>query len=342
MSRCHVAISGFGQIGRAVAELLAARRARYRERYGVEVRLVGISRSRGARVDREGLRDPLAADAPLDASLTGEAFVSAARPDVLIEAGPTDYLSGGAALGYLRAALAAGAHGIAISKGALVLDYPGLRALADANGVELKISGATSAALPTIDLLDYNAAGCEVRVMEGIFTATTNYVLDRMMAGIAFADALAEAQRAGMAEPDPRFDVEGWDTACKVCILANAGFGARLALDEIAREGIAPIEAGQLARWRADGLVPKLVGRIERRAGGRGAGGGFGAPGHLRGRASLRGDRCGHEGGAHRDRCDGRAGRDRPHQPAGHGRRRAEGFRAPADAGCRRALSRAQ
>ncbi|WP_369063476.1 homoserine dehydrogenase [Burkholderia gladioli] len=270
MSRCHVAISGFGQIGRAVAELLAGRRAHYRERYGVEVRLVGISRSRGARVDREGLRDPLAADAPLDASLTGEAFVSAARPDVLIEAGPTDYLSGGAALGYLRAALAAGAHGIAISKGALVLDYPGLRALADANGVELKISGATSAALPTIDLLDYNAAGCEVRVMEGIFTATTNYVLDRMMAGIAFADALAEAQRAGMAEPDPRFDVEGWDTACKVCILANAGFGARLALDEVAREGIVPIEAGQLARWRADGLVPKLVGRIERRAGGEG------------------------------------------------------------------------
>ncbi|WP_254227254.1 hypothetical protein QZL74_28290 [Burkholderia gladioli pv. alliicola] len=106
--------------------------------------------------------------------------------------------------------------------------------------------------------------------MEGIFTATTNYVLDRMMAGIAFADALAEAQRAGMAEPDPRFDIEGWDTACKVCILANAGFGARLTLDEIAREGIAPIEAGQLARWRADGLVPKLVGRIERRAGGAG------------------------------------------------------------------------
>ncbi|WP_414440920.1 homoserine dehydrogenase [Burkholderia sp. 22PA0106] len=267
MSRCDVVISGFGQIGRAVAGLLAARHARYRERYGVDVRLTGISRSRGGRIDRDGLRDALDADAPLDAALTGEAFVAAARPQVLIEAGPTDYRTGGAGYGYLRAALASGAHGIAISKGALVFDYPGLRALADANGVRLKISGATSAALPTIDLIELNAAGCEVSVMEGIFTATTNYVLDRMMSGVAFADAVAEAQRAGMAEPDPRFDLDGSDTACKICILANAGFGARLALDAIARDGIEHVLPDDLARWRAEGRVPKLVGRIERRDG---------------------------------------------------------------------------
>lgn len=267
MQRCDVVISGFGQIGRAVADLLAARRERYRSRYGVDVRLTGVSRSRGGRVDRAGLAAPLDADAPLDPALIGDAFVAAAQPQVLIEAGPTDYRSGGAGYGYLRAALASGAHGIAISKGALVFDYPGLRALADANGARLKISGATSAALPTIDLIDLNAAGCEVRVMEGIFTATTNYVLSRMMAGVACADAVVEAQRAGMAEPDPRFDLDGSDTACKICILANAGFGARLALDAIAREGIEQVSDADLARWRAEGMVPKLVGRIEHDAG---------------------------------------------------------------------------
>ncbi|WLE61706.1 homoserine dehydrogenase [Burkholderia plantarii] len=271
MSRCNVAISGFGAIGRRVAQLLEARRPRYRERYGVDVRLTGVCRSRGGLVAPDGLpagTDALAADVALDPALTGAAFVAAARPRVLIEAGPTDYRTGGAGLGYLRAALGAGIHGVAISKGALVVDYPGLRALADANGVALKISGATAAALPTIDLLEYNAAGCEVRVMEGIFTATTNYVLDRMTGGAGFAEALADAQRLGMAEPDPGFDVDGSDTACKVCILANAGFGARLALDAIARAGIERVSDEDLARWRAAGLVPKLVGRIERRADG--------------------------------------------------------------------------
>ncbi|MFY4695566.1 homoserine dehydrogenase [Burkholderia glumae] len=271
MSRCDVVISGFGAIGRRVAQALEARRPRYRERYGVDVRLTGISRSRGGLVAPDGLpagADALAADALLDPALSGAALVAAARPHVLIEAGPTDYRTGGAGLGYLRAALGAGAHGIAISKGALLVDYPGLRALADANGVMLKISGATAAALPTIDLLEYNAAGCEVRVMEGIFTATSNYVLDRMMGGAAFDAALADAQRLGMAEPDPRCDVDGSDTACKVCILANAGFGARLALDAVAREGIARVSREDLARWRAAGRVPKLVGRIERQADG--------------------------------------------------------------------------
>jgi homoserine dehydrogenase len=83
-----------------------------------------------------------------------------------------------------------------------------------------------------------------------------------MMDGMSFTAAVAEAQRLGIAEPDPRFDVEGWDTACKVNILANAAFSADLKLQDIPRDGIEHITQADIDRWHAAGLTPKLVGRI--------------------------------------------------------------------------------
>jgi homoserine dehydrogenase len=189
-------------------------------------------------------------------------FIERTNANVLIDAGPTDYATGGPAYGYIRAALTRGVHAIAISKGALIFDLKGLRALAVEKGVALKFSGATAAALPTLDLLEHNLAGCRVLKVEGIFTATTNYVLSRMMVGIALQDAVVEAQHLGMTEPDPRFDLEGWDTACKITLLANAAFATNLNLNQIIREGITELSCSDLDTWKAAGVVPKLVGEI--------------------------------------------------------------------------------
>src|SRR5437764_239174 len=58
--------------------------------------------------------------------------------------------------------------------------------------------------------------------VRGVLNSTTNHVLSAAARGVAFADALAEAQRLGIAEADPRNDLEGWDAAAKASILANA------------------------------------------------------------------------------------------------------------------------
>ncbi|WP_371320052.1 homoserine dehydrogenase [Pseudomonas gingeri] len=268
MKRWNIAITGFGSIGKAVAQILRQREQRYKALYGADVRVVAVCGSRAGLMDHNGLAFDTERALSLQPGLTGEGFIEQAQADVLIEAGPTDYETGGAGYRYIRAALGQGMHAIAISKGALVFDYRGLADLARANGAQLKISGATSAALPTIDLLQYNLAGCQILEVEGIVTATSNFVLSRMMDGAGFSDAVAEAQRLGMAEPDPRFDVEGWDTACKINILANAAFGADLKLQDIPRDGIDQISAADIQRWKAAGVVPKLVGHIDNRASG--------------------------------------------------------------------------
>ncbi|MDP9812589.1 hypothetical protein J2W42_005459 [Rhizobium tibeticum] len=126
----------------------------------------------------------------------------------------------------------------------------------------LKLSGAAAAAVPTIDLVEHSLKGCEVLEVEGILNATTNYLLDAMMTrGIGFDEALREAQIGGFAEADPRNDTEGWDTACKLLILANFGLGADLAMDDLTVEGIQSVSAERIDAWRGQGLVPKLVGR---------------------------------------------------------------------------------
>ena len=105
--------------------------------------------------------------------------------------------------------------------------------------------------------------GCKVLEIEGILNATTNYLLDAMTTrGIGFGAALQEAQHGGFAEADPRNDTEGWDTACKLLILANFGLGADLAMDDVTVEGIQSVSEARISAWRKEGLVPKLVGSL--------------------------------------------------------------------------------
>lgn len=261
MRTVKVAIAGFGGVGRATAHLLLARRARYRQVYRADVRLVAVCGSRSGLCDAAGL-EAGRFDA-LEPGLSGPTFIAEQGPDILIEAGPSDFRTGGPGLAYIQSTLVSGLDCIVISKGALVHSGRQLREAARASGAMLKLSGAAAAALPTLDLLDYSLTGCAVLEIEGILNATTNYLLDAMATrGIGLEAALQEAQNGGFAEADPRNDTEGWDTACKLLLLANFGLGADLTMDDLVVEGIHAVTADSIRAWAGQGLVPKLVGSL--------------------------------------------------------------------------------
>ncbi|MAZ35426.1 MAG: homoserine dehydrogenase [Thalassospira sp.] len=258
----RVAIAGFGGVGRATANLLLARREHYRSVYDTDVRLVAVCGSRSGLLDANGL-DADQFDA-LEPGLSGPDFISTSGADVLIEAGPSDFRTGGPGLAYIHSALSSGRDTIVISKGALVHSGRELRDLAKVSGAILKLSGASAAALPTIDLVEHSLTGCRVLSVEGILNATTNFLLDAMVSkGVGFDAALKEAQKGGFAEADTRNDTEGWDTACKLLLLANFGLGAELVMDDLVVEGIHGVTADRIDAWRAEGLVPKLVGSLD-------------------------------------------------------------------------------
>lgn len=266
----RVALTGCGGIGTRVAGALLERRAHYVRRFGCEVRLVGVCGSRAGAVRDGGLRaEDLAGRGEWSAGLTGTAMLEAALPDVVIDAGPNDYASGGPGLANLEWAVARGAHAIMVSKSALALHGERLLAAAGASGSRVHASGATSAALPAVDFLRQNLAGATVTRVEAALTGTTSLVLDSVTrAGMTLGEAVADAQSRGIAEPDPAFDLDGWDTAAKLTVISGMAFGDWLELDAVPRESVRAVTDGDIRGWREAGAKPALVGVLERSGGG--------------------------------------------------------------------------
>jgi len=105
-------------------------------------------------------------------------------------------------------------------------------------------------------------AGAKILGFEGVLTGTTNYILSRLEQGLSFEEALKDARARGIAETDPSMDIDGWDTACKVLLLANASAGTEFVLDDLEVEGIRAVAAKDLAAARAEGNALKLLGRL--------------------------------------------------------------------------------
>jgi homoserine dehydrogenase len=271
MHHVTIVVTGLGRVGGAFVKLLEEKAESCRIRYGLDLELRAVLRRDGGlySTNRHGLhgladlaREAVRAHSAWNSGLTLQETLAILDPGVLVECTPTDLVTGEPGLGYIRTALQAGWNIAAASKGALVLHYRELFELAAAREVQIKYSGATAAALPTLDTGTYSLAGASIQGIDGILTGTTNHILGRMEEGLAFEDALREAQAKGIAEPDPSLDIDGWDTLCKILLIANAAAGTSLKLADIPRSGIRNVTKADLDRARAEGKSLKLLGRL--------------------------------------------------------------------------------
>src|SRR5438477_12375776 len=100
--------------------------------------------------------------------------------------------------------------------------------------------------------------------VRGILNGTTNYILTRMeTASLTFEKALAEAQRKGYAEKDPTNDVEGFDTAAKIVIIANWVLKKRYSLRDLDIPGITKITPQKLKQAQASNAKVKRIASSE-------------------------------------------------------------------------------
>jgi homoserine dehydrogenase len=102
--------------------------------------------------------------------------------------------------------------------------------------------------------------GDEITQVTGILNGTCNFVLTRMeQERLPFAQALAEAQREGYAEADPSLDINGFDTAVKLAIIANHLNLSRKTVRDVSVTGIGGISPDRLARAAAKGKAVRLL-----------------------------------------------------------------------------------
>ncbi len=129
-------------------------------------------------------------------------------------------------------------------------------------GIEACVAGGT----PVLHAVREGLAGENFNAVYGILNGTTNYILTEMeRRGCSFAEALAEAQEKGYAEPDPTFDVEGFDARYKIAILAMMCFGQAVRVRDIPVEGITRIEQVDFTYARRLDHTLRLVAGARRR-----------------------------------------------------------------------------
>ncbi|MYA95702.1 MAG: homoserine dehydrogenase [Nitrospinae bacterium] len=277
----RVIVCGFGRVGREFARLVHEKSGLLRAAYGLEPSIVGVGELNGSLHSPDGIDVVETADAfereggftshpNLVADWQGLDLVRSASADTLIETTPTDIRTGEPALSHIREALGRGIHVVSANKGPFIRAYRELTALAREKNLNLKISAAAAAALPTIDVAETCLAGAEILKVEGVLNGTTNFILSRMRTnGQSYEEALAEAQALGIAETDPTLDVEGFDTANKLALIANVCMGADLTPDDLERTGIAGISLGEVQGASAEGKIMRLVGVAKRDESGR-------------------------------------------------------------------------
>ncbi|MGA2533713.1 MAG: homoserine dehydrogenase [Candidatus Aminicenantales bacterium] len=269
MKTVPIALTGFGHVSRAFFTLHREKRAEIARRYDLDFEIMAIVKADGCLFSGRPLdagqvlklEGPLFADNPAwrPGMRIQDVFQAAGAGGCLVECTPSNLASGEPGLSYIAAALENGWNVVTASKGALVIAFRKLRSLAGDHGLALRYSGATAAALPTLDIGLVSLAGAAIEGIQGILNGTSNYILTKMADGLSYEEALQEAQRWGIAEPDPSMDVEGWDSAAKLILIANTCLDTEFGLGDVRILGIAGMPADLIKGARAEGKSVKLL-----------------------------------------------------------------------------------
>lgn len=272
METVRIVLSGLGNLGRRFVEIIADKNEEIRIRYDLDLLIVGAADSRGIAYDQTGL-DPneilRVKDEAGSISLyprVGQSGVSAlelvrtTEADLLCEATPVNLRDGGEpGLSCIKAAIVRGMHVVTPNKGPIVLAYPELTALAEEHNVKLRFDGTVAGGLPALNIGVRDLRGARITRIEALPNLVTGLILDLLAAGADWDAALVQARAEGVLEADPSWDLDGWDAAAKLVILANAVLGFPAKLEDVERTGIRRLSVQELREAANSGNRIRLL-----------------------------------------------------------------------------------
>jgi homoserine dehydrogenase len=246
----RIALAGCGVVNGELARVIAAHGSDIEARHGVRLQLTRVL------VRRAGMPRPV----PSALLTTDVEALLADRADVVVEA------IGGVepARRIARATLARGARFVTANKALIAQDGAALAELCARHDGSLDFEAAVGAGIPIVRVLRDALAHAPVRRVSGILNGTCNHVLTALGQGVAFDDAVREAQRLGFAEADPTRDLDGSDAADKLAILAWLAYGVGPNAVAVRRTGLTAAAAHQAQDAVAVGQRLRLIASCER------------------------------------------------------------------------------
>ena len=249
MKEVVIGFLGCGNVGGGVWELLKgfAPEIAHRDHVAIRVKRVlvrDVTKARSCSVPPELLTtDPADVLYDPEISLVAE-FMGGEQP----------------ATEYMLTALKNGKTVVTANKVAVALNWHRLQAAAQQSRVGLYYEASVCGAIPIISTLMTPLQANRIDKLMGIINGTTNYILSRMYQyGEDYDLVLRDAQKLGLAEPNPASDVEGMDAAYKLSIMASLAFHARVPFKQVYREGITQVTAMDIACGKEMGYVLKLL-----------------------------------------------------------------------------------
>lgn len=249
MEKTAVGFLGCGNIGCGVYRLIMEHGAAMEENEGVafDVRRVlvrSLGKKRSVEVPREIMTD--CADDVL------------ADPEIKIV---MEFMGGvEPAASYMIRALQNGKTVVTANKMALASRWDDIVDAARSSGAGLYYEASVCGAIPIIRAMNDSLQANRITSVMGIINGTTNYILSRMSSeGAAYEEVLSDAQRLGLAEPDPTADVEGYDAAYKLSILSSLAFHKHIPVESVYREGITNVTPLDVQCGKEFGLTLKLL-----------------------------------------------------------------------------------
>ena len=272
----RIILVGFGVVGQNFSRMIIERSEELVEKFRFYPRIVAIADKGGAVINRRGVNIEYALKvkhqkgsvAYVDKfgvkDLDANRVIEEVDAEVVVEVTPTNIVNGEPGLTHIKTALKMGRHVVTTNKGPLALAFPALIELAKYNNLFLRFSGCVGGGTPILDFAKKCLLGDYITSFKGILNGTTNYILTRMATDkVSFKEALLEAQNAGYAEADPSLDIDGWDSACKLVILANWVLGTKAVLQDVKVKGIRGITLDDVEDALKQNCEIKLIASAE-------------------------------------------------------------------------------
>lgn len=249
MKTIGVAILGLGVVGSGTYKILTEHREFYKRTQNVDISVESVLEINRQRALDLGVEESKISDNIAE-------VVSNPSVDIVVE------VIGGVepARSFVLAALHSGKTVVTSNKELFCKYWHELEKAAKRTNAGLYFEASCVGGVPIIRTLVDGMQANVLHELTGIINGTTNYILTRMTReGLGYQEALKDAQALGYAEKNPTADVEGYDAAYKLSILASLAFHTKVPLDKIYREGITQISRQDIAYGDELGYVLKLL-----------------------------------------------------------------------------------
>ena len=270
----RIILIGYGVIGQNLTKLLISKSIDLYNLYGIKPRIVACVDKGGSALDPSGLNlqrllevkkstGTVANYAKENNSLNPIQIIESTDAEILLELTPTNLEDGEPGLTNITTAMKYGKNIITANKGPLSIAFPSLVELANYNGVMFRFSGTVGGGTPVLEFAKRCLKGDRIVSFRGILNGTTNYILSKMQEGLSFDEALADAKKKGYVEANPSLDIDGFDAAAKLVIMANWLIGLKVTIDNVSRKGISEIKKEDIINAEKEDMIIKLIAKCE-------------------------------------------------------------------------------